>query len=233
MANTSDATGTIQFNPDFYHQNKGVIDAFVQDVMKKNNLIAEHGITILNQNEETLDFEGSGRWTLDNNLDSLLVPLNLNTDNVTKKAFFDFFELLQKQPKPVIEVDYDEYECGCEILAHTTAKISALDPISDTTYFENDITNDSDYPYNDYNKIKLAFEEGYRLDDPKQKQNFIKVEFEPWYNGQEAAYKKANPKKDLIEKILNALKTDIDYKNGICMWRLDDDPDELFEDLTA
>lgn len=233
MANISDATGTIQFNPDFYHQNKGVIDAFVQDVMKKDNLINEYGITILDQNEETLDFEGSGRWTLNNNLDFLLVPRNLDTDNVTKKAFFDFFKLLQKQPQPVIKVDFDEYECGCETLAHTTAKISALDPISDTTYFESNITDDSDYPYNDYNKIKLEFEDGYRLDNPTQKQKFIQVEFEPWYKGQDDAYKKANPKKDLIKKILNAIKTDTDYGNAICKWRLEDDPDEFFENLAA
>ena len=240
MANISDATGTIQFNSDFYHQNKGVIDAFVQDVMKKDNLIAEYGITILDQNEEILDFNGSGRWALNNNLDNLLVPLNLDDDSVTKKAFFEFFKLLQKQPKPVIEVDYDEYECGCEILAHTNAKISALDPIipakkgiSDTKYFENDIIEDYDYVYSDYNKIKLAFEDGYRLDDPKQKQDFIKAEFEPWYNGQDATYKKSNPKKDLIEKILSALKTDADYGNAICIWRLDDDPDEFFENLAA
>lgn len=240
MANTSDATGTIQFDPDFYQQNKNIIDTFVQDVMKKDNLIDEYGITISNQDEELLDFEGSGRWTLDNNLDALLVPRNLDTDNVTKKAFFDFFKILQKQPKPMIKVDYTEYECGCEILADTTAKIFALNPtipakkgISKTKYFESKITNSSAYDYNDYNKINLDFEEGYFLDNPTQKQKFIQVEFEPWYNGQEAAYKKANPKKDLIKKILNTLKTDTDYGNAICQWRLDDDPDELFKELSA
>lgn len=240
MANISDATGTIQFDPDFYQQNKNVINTFVQDVMKKNNLIDEYGIKILYQDEDLLDFEGSGRWTLDNNLDSLFVPLNLDTDNVTKKAFFEFFKLLQKPPKPVIEVHYTEYECGCEILAHTIAKISALNPIipskkgiSGTTYFESDITNNSDYDYNDYNKINLEFEEGYLLDNPTQEQKFIKVEFEPWYKGQEAAYKKANPKKDLIKKILKSIKTDADYGNAICMWRLEDNPDELFNELSA
>lgn len=240
MANISDATGTIQFNPDFYHQNKGVIDAFVQDVMKKNNLIDEYGITISNQDEELLDFEGSGRWTLANNLDALLVPLNLDTDNVTKKAFFDFFKILQKQPEPVIKVGYTEYECGCEILADTTAKISALNPtipakngISDTKYFESDITKSSAYDYNDYNKINLDFEEGYFLGNPTQKQKFIQVEFEPWYKEKDAAYKKANPKKDLIKKILKSIKTDADYGNAICMWRLEDNPDELFNELGA
>ena len=132
---------------------------------------------------------------------------------MTKKAFFDFFKLLQKQPKPIIEIDYDEYECGGEILAHTTAKISALDSIipakkgiSDTKYFESDITNNSNYDYNDYNKINLKFEEGYLLDNPTQERDFIKIEFEPWYKGQEAAYKKANPKKDLIKKFLKILR---------------------------
>ena len=57
MANISDATGTIHFDPDFYQQNKNVIDTFVQDVMKKDNLIDEYGITISNQDEELLDFE--------------------------------------------------------------------------------------------------------------------------------------------------------------------------------
>lgn len=239
MANISNAIGTIQFDPSFYHQNKRVIDTFIQDVMKKDNLIAEYGITILNQNEETLDFNGSGRWALNNHLNVLLVPLNLDTDNVTKKAFFDLFKRLQKQPKPVIKIDYDEYECGCEILAHTTAKISALNPIipnkkdvNNTNYFESDITDNFDYTYSDYNKIKLEFEEGYRLDDPRQKQDFIKVEFEPWYEEQDAIYKKTNPKKDLIKKIFNTLETDTDYKNGICMWRLDDDRNEFFENLT-
>lgn len=240
MANISDVTGTIEFNSDFYQKNKTVIDTFIQDVIKKDNLIAEYGITISSQDEELLDFEGSGRWTLNNNLDSLLVPLDLNIDKVTKKAFLDFFKILQKQPEPVIEVDYTEYECGCEILEHTIAKISALNPIipakkgiSETKYFESEITDSSDYDYDDYNKIKLEFEEGYLLDNPRQKQEFIKVEFEPWYKEKDAAYKKANPKKELINKILKSIKTDEDYGNAICIWRLEDDLDELFEKLSA
>lgn len=240
MANISDATGTIQFNPDFYHQNEDVINAFVQDAIEKDNLISEYGITILNQNGETLEFEGSGRWALNNSLDTLLVPLNLDTDNVTKKIFFELFKLLQKQSKSVIEVDYDEYECGCEILAHTTAKISALDPIipakkgvRDTKYFESDITDEFDYTYSDYKKIKLEFEDGYRLNDPKQKNYFTNVIFEPWYKKQSLAYKQANPKNELIKKILNTLKTNTDYENGICMWRLEDDYNEFFENLDA
>lgn len=240
MANISDATGTIHFDPDFYQQNKNVINTFVQDVMKKNNLIDEYGIKILYQDEDLLDFEGSGRWTLDNNLDDLLVPLNLDTDNVTKKVFFDFFKILQKQPEPVIKVGYTEYECGCEILADTTAQISTLNPIipakkgiSDTKYFESNITTNFAYDYNDYNKINLDFEEGYILDNSDQKQKFIKVEFEPWYKEKDDAYKNANPKKDLIDKILKSIKTDADYGNAICMWRLEDDPDELFNELSA
>lgn len=240
MANISDVTGTIQFDPDFYQQNMNVIDTFVQDVIKKDNLIAEYGIKISNQDEEILDFEGSGRWTLDNNLDSLLVPLDLDIDKVTKKNFIDFFKLLQKQPESVIVVEYNEYECGCGILAHTTARISALDPIipakkgiSETKYFESEITDTSDYSYDDHTKIKLEFEEGYLLDDPRQKQEFVKVEIEPWYKEKDDAYKKANPKKELIKKILNGIKTDHDYENGICIWRLEDDLDELFEELSA
>lgn len=239
MANISDVTGTIEFNPDFYQKNTTVIDTFIQDVIKKDNLIDEYGITISSQDEEHLDFEGSGKWTLDNNLDSLLVPIDIDIDKITKTAFLDFFKILQNQPNPVIEVEYDEYECGSEILAHTTARISALNPtipakkgISETKYFESEITDSSDYDYNDYNKIKLGFEEGYLLDDPTQEQDFIKVEFEPWYKEQETAYKKANPKKDLIKKILKNIKTDDDYENGICRWRLEDGPDELFEELS-
>lgn len=234
MANISDAVGTISFDPDFYQKHKNIIDAFIQEMINSNGLIAEYGIMLNSQTEEEIEFTGSGRWSLSNILPAILVPISYY-DQQKVQSFEDFYDLMKKT-KATIEIEYQDYEAGAEFLIHEIA-ILKVNPtptkenISNCELFNAEVTTSDSYDYNDNNKIDLGFEEGYLLNDPRQKDQFIKQEFHPWYEEQDDEFKNEHPYSKLKNDVLKYIKTDLYFENGICSWRCEDGFQDIVDDL--
>jgi hypothetical protein len=234
MANISDAVGTISFDPDFYQQQKSIIDNFMQEMMKTDDLISEYGIMLTNQTNEEFTFTGSGRWSLSNIIESLLVPIAFY-EQKQSKAFEDFYQLLQNTQSP-IEIEYKDYECGCELLTHEIVSLTARRKLTkeqteNGRLFDSNEKLSDPYDYNDYKKIELDFEEGYLLDDPHQKSEFLKQELHPWYEEQDEEFQNNHQYSTLKNEILKYIKHDSDLKNGICLWRCEEGFDAIIEDL--
>lgn len=240
MANITDVKGTITINEDLYQNTDKfkVIYDFFSDTTKKHNLIGEYGIMLepldnFTQCSPVFKFFGSGRNALAYNLPDLFIPLNLDTDSQSKQLFNNFYQTLQTSTEPDIKIEYDEYEQGNEILNHVGYQMWT-DP-TNPKHFGHDLTDFYDYKYNDKAKIDLEFEEGYLINNPTQKKQFIQKEIQPWYDQKDADFKQSHPFNQFTKKLCNAIMENSEFEAGICYWRTEDNDEceTTFTDLLA
>ena len=130
------------------------------------------------------------------------------------------------ESKEEIEMEYQDYEPGCEILTEREVRINVKKyDNKDKYYTEVIVDTDIDIDYNDYNRIKTGVEDGYLLDENKE--GLVKALKDFYYEN-----------KDIIEEkdfrlfkkyVLAYVEHDSELKGGLCEYRLMDDPDTFLE----
>lgn len=195
MANLSDAVGKLTMSKDFYQEYKEQFKMVFDDV-------GEYGIysdfePLIELNEVEITFSGCGRWTLEN-------TLNWYAEQFKKQTGVDFEGYWE----------YDEYECGCCILAHVYGDLRyGLDY--------------DDYDYTDANKIKMEFEEGVCPINSQELKQYITnaYEIDLW----ESSYikNKFSNEEAFYELFYSYIKRNDELDGGIINWRMEEILDDI------
>ena len=151
MANMSSAYGEIEV--------KGIDEKEVLKfwkIFEKTQESAWYGEFLNDEPSEgyVQSFMGCGRWVLNNNLDNFgrwAKQDLVRNDNIAELKWLEEREF-------TLHFDYDEYECGCEILQHESCDVvhTKNTSLDDCKLLNEDIT---EYDYNLYGLAKLDFEE--------------------------------------------------------------------------
>lgn len=151
MANMSSAYGEIEV--------RGIDEKEVLKfwkIFEKTQENAWYGEFLNNEpsEERVQSFMGCGRWALDNNLDNFgrwAKQDLVHNDNIAELQWLEEREF-------TLHFDYDEYECGFEILQHESCDVvhTKNTPLNECELLNEDITT---YDYNLYGLAKLDFEE--------------------------------------------------------------------------
>jgi len=151
MANMSSAYGEIEVRG---IDKKEVVKFW--EIFEKTQERAYYGEFLNDEPSEecTQSFMGCGRWTLNNNLDNFgrwAKQDLVHNDNIAELQWLEEREF-------VLHFDYDEYECGFEILQHESCDVvhTKNTPLDECELLNEDITT---YDYNLYGLAKLDFEE--------------------------------------------------------------------------
>lgn len=227
MANISTAKGTMYLSRKFYDNNKELIDNWVKYYQTPQNY-EYYGFTYMKIEEVTEDevwlkFDGEGRWSWGDTLETLFSSdefrsqINPYRDDLIKRLY---------ESKEEIEMEYQDYEPGYEILTEREVRINVKKyDNKDKYYTEVVVDTDIDIDYNDYNRIKTGVEDGYLLDENKE--GLVKALKDFYYEN-----------KDIIEEkdfrlfkkyVLAYVEHDSELKGGLCTYRLMDDPDMFLE----
>lgn len=106
MANLADANGRAYVDYEIYELNPKLFDTFWRQL--KASSLDEYGIFITTFNENEIEFQGTGRWTMGNTIEGILDPEEMST--LSQVA------TLVRENQGLLHFEYDEYEPGSEIL---------------------------------------------------------------------------------------------------------------------
>ena len=133
MANLADANGRAYVDYEIYELDPKLFETFWNQLNAKQ--LDEYGIFITSFNENEIEFQGTGRWTMGNTIEGILDPEELSVlPQVASKI---------KENKGLLHFEYDEYEPGSEILRAVELAFS-FDQASKPIVVEETM---DDYPY--------------------------------------------------------------------------------------
>lgn len=197
MANLSDAYGKVEMKKEFYEKYKEPFKQFFE-TYSDYGLYSDFEPTYINDIVE-ITFGGCGRWSLENTL------------NWCRKCF-------EEETGVIFEGiwEYDEYECGCEILANVHGDL------------RHGLEYD-DYDYTDYNKIKLDFEEGIIPNNYIELKDYIKNDWNVDLYSEVTALKDVffDSEDNFYKKFYSMILSSLVLAGGITDWRLE----EIFVNL--
>lgn len=229
MANISSASGTMYLSRKFYDKNKELIDNWVKYYQTPQNYeyygFAYMKIEEVTEDEVWLKFDGEGRWswgdTLENifSSDKFRSQINPYRDDLINRLYED---------KEEIEMEYKDYEPGCEILVEREVILIVKKYDNKGKYYTEVIVDtDIDITYNDYNRIKTGVEDGYLLDENKEE--LLEVLRDFYYKNKDMVSE--NDYRVFKKDVLTFIKDDSELKGGICSFRLKDCPEFFLDDL--
>lgn len=245
MANISTAQGTLEFSNKFYNDNQALIERYFNQSDKEEALIAAYGIYNLDsQGNGIINFNGSGRWSMENTLQWALIP---DPDYVSPKIVIDNLKLVQSlfEANESIVVNYIDYEPGCQFLTEQRCELT-IDTNNPTLFAEHiaqlivnaekdskeirfsempkffvKVIEDYDCDYTDRNLIDLEVEEGYLL-DIQEDRKIIVDKLQGYYSDCELPEIKHIKLNDFIKRIFYIIANDSDLNNAICEYRFDE-----------
>lgn len=232
MANISTAKETMYLSRKFYDKNKELIDNWVKFHQTPQNY-EYYGFSYMKIEEVTEDevwikFDGEGRWSWGDTLENIFASNNYEEQiNPYKK---ELIKCLYEN-KQEIEMGYEDYEPGSKILTEREVRLIVKKYEQKEKYYTEVIVDtDIDIEYNDYNKIKLGVEDGYKLNNEKELGSLLEVLKDFYYENKEMITE--NNYRAFKKDVLTYIKGDNKLKGGICLFRLED-PDMFLDDLES
>ena len=142
MANLAEAKGRIYVDDSVYEDHSKVFDLLWDEL--NAGPLDEYGIYVMSKSESEAEFEGAGRWEMQNTIYDVL--------NAKKDALKQVKAILHEADAE-LTFEYDEYEPGSEILRFVELGFSVKE---DGSW---DITNETidDYSYADETIEELGF----------------------------------------------------------------------------
>lgn len=213
MANQSSATGRFYFESHFFDKHTDFLTHYFNTVC----LMANYGIEVSDINDNgSFQFVGIGRWSMQNTLDQIFMPIDDSSDE--SELWSEFRQMLINE-QPQIILDYTDYECGNQLFTkeHVVLQYNAAKNIFDIQSLKLDNLN-----YSEASRINAEVEPGYFLDITNQHNQVADILTNYWRR-QPVQFRIDHPHDIWLNQVFQQLANNPDFENGLCSYHLYDD----------
>ena len=207
MANISNANGTIRFSKDFARKYGDKIKEWISAAGNNHG----YGIDYISDyipGQTEYSFSGSGRWTFD----STLRDWGLATYDSKSARSEDILRPALIESKGSVEIEFTDYEPGCEVLYSETVRITADESMIETGKYQVEvIAEDDEISYTHRSRIERGLENGYDLRNSGDLEQFLEDAKE---TGKEFG--------KIAEKIAEKIDKDPDFDGCTFDWEVED-----------
>lgn len=207
MANISSADGKIRFSEDFVKRYEKEIEEWIDTVNKYSRGYGISSIEDYMPGKTDYRFSGEGRWTFDSTLTSWGLAVYDGRINKT----VDILKPCLIESKESVDVEFTDYEPGCEVLYGETVRLSAKPGMEEPGKYCAETVEESDISYNHRSTMEYGYEDGFDLRNSSDYDTFI-----------DFAKRKGKRFSSLAPKIAEKIDKDPEYDGCTYEWEADD-----------
>lgn len=207
MANISSASGYVRFSKAFAGKYGEKIKEWIESVMQNGGC---YGFTYIDEyvsGGTEYNFCGEGRWTFDSTLNNW----GLSTYDHKKNETVDILRPALAESGDFIEVEFEDYEPGCEVLYGETVHISAAPGMNKPGQYIVETVKEKDISFTHRSVIAEKYEDGFDLRNKDDLNDFI-----------DYANSKGGDFKKYVKQIIKKINEDPAFDGCTYEWEADE-----------